>query len=210
MRNRRKPGIRARANRAVDGFASRIDGQTADAAGRASQVLTMAVRLLRWPSLALLVVPLPFIAAVALIGLLEDGGVRWVALVLALIMAAVSATFGVRRWRILQAVEDPDKLATELGIAVSMSGKVDDARGALLQITSGSGSGPRVFNRLRGVWNTVGLSGRWIDSVGDLPRARYFFPPRVGTTVAFTIAAAWLVPIAFVAFLLLGIAALAN
>lgn len=210
MRNRRKPGIRARANRVVDDFASRIDGQTAEAAHRASQVLSLTVRLLRWPSLALLVVPLPFIAGVALIAAVEDGAVRWVALVVALAMAAVSLLFGLRRWRLLQAVEDPAKLSTELGIAVSMSGKVDDARGALLQITSGGGTGPRVFNRLRGVWNTVGLSGRWIDSVGDLPRARYFFPPRVGTTVAFTLAAAWLVPIAFVAFLLLGIAALAN
>ncbi|WP_293786491.1 hypothetical protein [uncultured Aeromicrobium sp.] len=210
MRNRRKPGIRSRANRAVDDFASRIDGQTADAARRAAQVLTVAVRLLRWPSLALLVVPLPFIAAVALIAAIEDSNVRWFALVAAVAMAVVSITFGLRRWRILQAVEDPDKLATELGIAVSMSGKVDDARSALLQITSGSGSGPRMFTRLRGVWTTVGLSGRWIDSVGDLPRARYFFPPRVGTTVAITLAAAWLVPISFVAFLLLGIAALAN
>ncbi len=209
MRRNGKDGMGSRANRAVDGMTARIDGQTAEASTRAAQVITLAVRLLRWPTLALLVLPLPFIAGLLMIAIVEGSGVRWVALGVAVVLGLVSFVFGFRRWRILQAVTEPDRLATELGIAVSMSGKVEDARGALLQITGGDG-GTRVFSRLRGVWNTVGLSGKWIDSVGDLPRARYFFPPRIGTTVTMAFAAAWVVPISFIAFLLVGIAALAN
>lgn len=209
MRNRRKPGPGARANRAVDDLASRLDGRTVEASERAAQAITVAVRLLRWPTLALLVIPLPFVAGLLMIGLVDDPPIRWIALVAGLAFALVSLAFGIRRSRILRAVAEPDRLATELGIAVSMSGKVHDARGALLQITSAEG-GTRVFSRLRGVWTTAGLSSKWIEGIGDLPRARYFFPPKIGTTVTVAIAAAWLVPISFVAFLLISIAALAN
>jgi len=202
MRNRRRPGAGARANRAIDDL-------TADASERAVQVIVMAVRLLRWPTLILLTAPLPFTAGLLLIGVVDDAPVRWFAAIAGIALAAVALLFGLRRARILRAVAEPDRLATELGIAVSMSGKLDDARGALLQIGSANG-GARVFSRLRGVWNTAGLGGRWIEGIGDLPRARYFFPPRIGATVTLAIAAAWAAPISFVLFVLVGIAALAN
>jgi hypothetical protein len=183
---------------------SRVDGRTAEVADRAAQVIALAVRVLRLPTLVLLVAPIPFEIATLLLALASDGPARVVGLVLVAVMAAVSAAFGVRRARILQAAAVPTALATELGIAVSLSGKVDETRGVLEQI--GGAGGARIFSRLRGAWNGIGMTGRWIDGAGDLPRARYFVPPRIGTTVTMTLAALWLVPISVVVlvFTLIG------
>lgn len=194
----------SQANSAVGGFASRVDDQTGEVAHRVANVITVAVRVLRLPTAILLCVPLPFIAATLALGLVADGGVRVVVLVAGVAMAAVSGAFWARRRGILRAVEEPDQLATELGIAISLSDKVDETRGALERI--GGGGGWRLFDRLKGAWGGITMTGRWIDGVGDLPRARYFVPPRIGTSVTITIAALWLVPISVVValFALIG------
>lgn len=197
----------ARANRGVEGMASRVDGQTGEVAQRATQVIVLAVRVLRIPTLLLLIAPLPFVGTILLLALNADGAARVIGLVVGGLLAAVSIAFGARRHRILRAVDEPTALATELGIAVSLSGKVDETRTALTQI-AGSG-GWRVLSRLQGVWKGVGMTGRWIEGVGDLPRARYFVPPKIGTTVTLAIAALWLLPVSVVVALLAAIGSLA-
>jgi hypothetical protein len=194
----------SQANSAVGGFASRVDDQTGEVANRVANVIAVAVRVLRLPTAILLVVPLPFIAATLALGLVADGGVRVVVLAAGAVMAAVSGAFWARRRGILRAVEEPDKLATELGIAISLSDKVDETRGALERVAGGGGW--RIFDRLKGAWGGMSMTGRWIDGIGDLPRARYFVPPRIGTTVTITIAALWLVPFSVVValFALIG------
>lgn len=204
MRFRQAKSFGSQANAAVGGFASRIDDQTGEVAQRFAGVVTVAVRVLRIPTALLLCVPLPFIAATFVLGLLADGGIRIVILLAAIVMAAISAGFWGRRRRIMQAVEDPQQLTTELGIMISLSDKVDETRGALSQLAGGGGW--RLFDRLKGAWSGVSMTGRWIDTIGDLPRARYFAPPKIGTTVTITIAALWLVPISVVValFALIG------
>ena len=54
------------------------------------------------------------------------------------------------------------------------------------------------------------MTGRWIEGVGDLPRARYFVPPKIGTTVTLSIAALWLVPISLVVALFAVIGSVAG
>ena len=191
MRSRRSWG--ARANRGVNDMAAQVDGQTGEVAQRATSVIVLAVRVLRIPTLLVLIAPIPFIATTLLLAVNADGLGRAIGLVVGLLMAAVSFAFGARRQRILRAVEEPTALATELGIAVSLSGKVDETRTALTQIAGGGGW--RVLSRLRGVWSGVGMTARWIEGVGDLPRARYFVPPKIGTTVTIAIASLWLVPV---------------
>jgi len=44
----------------------------------------------------------------------------------------------------------------------------------------------------------VSMPVHWIEDVGDLPRARYFVPPKIGTTVTIAIASLWLVPVSIV------------
>lgn len=194
----------SQANSAVGGFASRVDDQTGQVANRVANVIAVAVRVLRLPTAILLVVPLPFIVATLALGLVADGGIRVVILIAGAVMAAVSGAFWARRRGILRAVEEPDKLATELGIAISLSDKVDETRGALERVAGGGGW--RLFDRLKGAWGGMAMTGRWIDGIGDLPRARYFVPPKIGTTVTITIAALWLVPFSVVValFALIG------
>jgi hypothetical protein len=54
------------------------------------------------------------------------------------------------------------------------------------------------------------MTGRWIEGVGDLPRARYFVPPKIGTTVTVAIAALWLVPVSIVVAFLAVIGTVAG
>ncbi len=189
-------------------MAARVDGQTSEVAQRATSVIVLAVRVLRIPTLLVLIAPIPFIAATLLLALNADGAGRAIGLVVGLLMATISFAFGARRQRILRAIEEPTALATELGIAVSLSGKVDETRTALTQIAGGGGW--RVLSRLRGVWSGVGMTGRWIEGVGDLPRARYFVPPKIGTTVTIAIASLWLVPVSIVVAFLAVIGTVAG
>lgn len=208
MKFRQAKSLGSQTNEIVGTLASRVDDQTGDVAARASRVIVLAVRVLRIPTAMLMCLPVPFILITMLVGLSAEGGVRVPLVFAGLVMALVSAAFWGRRRRIIAAVEEPDKLATELGIMVSLSDKVGETRGALSQIAGGGGW--RVFGRLQGLWQGVSMTGRWIEGVADLPRARYFGPPKIGTTVTITVAALWLVPVSFVVAFLALIARFAS
>lgn len=188
-------------------MAESADSRSREAASRVAQVLTLAVRALRIPTAAVLMLPLPFIAVTALVSVTADGPGRIIGLVLTVAMLVVSAAFWGRRHRIQQAVDDPDRLASELAIMISLSDKTGETRTVFAQITGG---GWQVFSRLKGLWNAAGMTGRWIDDVSDLRRARYFAPPKIGTTIAVTMAALWLIPISMVVCLFAVIAKVAG
>lgn len=199
-----------RVNAAVEGLASRVDGQTHDVARRAARVIAPTVRLLRWPSLLVMVASWPFLAGLAVVALAaDDTWLRVLAGVLTAAGAVVSAAFGLRRRRLLDAVRDERQLALELGIAASLSDDVGEARLALGQL-AGMRGGVRLVSRLRGLGRGWGAASGVFASIDDLPRAKWFLPPRVGTTVTLLFGALWLVPISFVACLLLLIALAAR
>ena len=204
MKFRQVQSLGSQANAKVNDLASKVDDQTGEVAKRTANVIVLAVRVLRVPTAVILWISLPFIVATFALGLAAHGATGAVILVIAVLMAIVSAGFGGRRRKILQAVEEPDKLATELGVMISLSDKVDETRGTLSQV-AGSG-GWRLFSRLKGAWSGASTTGRWINAIGDLPRARYFGPPKIGTTVTITVAALWLIPISIVVtlFALIG------
>lgn len=193
MKLRQTKSLGSQTNTRVGDLAARVDDQTGEVAKRAGNVIVLAVRVLRVPTALVLWLPLPFIAATLALGAAADGGTGLVFLVVGALMALVSAAFWGRRRKILQAVSEPDKLVTELGIMISLSDKVDDTRSALSQV-AGAG-GWRIFSRLQGAWKGAAMTGRWIEGIGDLPRARYFGPPKIGTTVTLAIAALWLIPV---------------
>lgn len=198
----------AQANQAAHRAAQNVDDTTGESSSRAAAAICSAVRLLRWPTAALLVLSAPFIVATVAIGLLADGAVGWVITILGLLMALVSVAFGVRRRRILQAVEDPAALADELRVMVNLTGRAQQTGDVLHSIAGGDGW--RVLSRMKGLWQGANLPARWLDEVGDLQRARYFAPPKIGTSVSLAIAAAWLVPISVVVTIIAGIGALAG
>ncbi|NRQ49434.1 hypothetical protein [Aeromicrobium stalagmiti] len=196
MMFRRVRGMGSQANAAAGGFASRVDGQSTEVAARAAQMISVAVRLMRIPTAVVGSLPVPFVLMTLVLGVLADGAVAFVILAFGIVMLAVSVAFWARRARVLAAVREPDQLATELAIMISLTDKVEETRGALSQIAGGEGW--RLLTRLRGVWKGATMTGRWIEGVGDLPRAKYFGPPKIGTSVTLTVAALWLVPISIV------------
>jgi hypothetical protein len=208
MRFRRTGALGAHANAAVNDFAARVDGRSAEVAARAAQVIVVAVRLMRIPTALVGLASIPFIAAALVIAILGDGVGAVVLGLIGLVMAGANAVYWIRRRNLLKAVDDPDQLATELAIMLTMTGKVEETRGVLTQIAGGGGW--RVLERFRGVWQGVQVPGRWIDQIDDLPRARYFGPPRLGTTITMALTALWLVPIAVVVALFALIAAAAG
>ncbi len=208
MKFRQVKTLGSQANKAAGDLAAKVDDQTGEAAKKAAGVITMAVKLARIPTALVLFAPIPFIITTIILGFLADGGIRWVILAAAAVMLLVTGAFWGRRRRILQAVEEPDKLATELGIMISLTDKVEETRGAISSV-AGAG-GWRIFGRLKGIWSGVAMTGRWIEGIGDLPRARYFGPPKIGTTVTVAIAALWLVPISIVVALLSVIGTIAG
>jgi hypothetical protein len=200
MRFRQSKSLGSKANVVVGDLTSRVDDRTGEVALRTARTLAVAVRLLRIPSAVVLAAPVPFILTTLLLAAAADGGMRGALLVVGIAMAVVSGVIFGRRRRILQAVEDPDLLADELRVLINLTGKVEETRGALAQIAGGGGW--RVLGRLQGVWKGTRMTGSWIDQIGDLRRARYFAPPKIGTTISLTMAALWLVPTSIVIALL--------
>lgn len=196
------------ANRAAHEAAQRVDDTTGETTHRAAAVIVSAVRLLRWPTAAVVWLSVPFIAATILTGIAADGAIGWIILVAGLLMASVTTAFALRRRRVLRAVEDPEALAAELRVMVNLTGRVGQTGDVLKDIAGGDGW--RLFGRLGGLWRGASLPARWIDDVGELPRAKYFAPPKIGTTVTLAVAATWLVPISIVVALMAAIGALAG
>ena len=113
----------SKTNEAMNGWASKVDGPTGIAARDAAGVITLGVKILRWPSLALLVLVAPALAATGLIAVLNDGVIGSIAAVLGVAEIAIWALFAWRRQQILTAIDDPDALATQIGVAAEMSGR---------------------------------------------------------------------------------------
>lgn len=208
MKLRQVKGLGAQANKAAGDLAAKVDDQTGEVAKRAAGVIAVAVRLARIPTALVMITPIPFIITTIALGFLAEGGMKWVLLAAGVLMLLVGGAFWGRRRRIIQAVEELDKLATELAIMISMTDKVEETRGAISTI-AGAG-GWRIFARLKGVWGGMAMTGRWIEGIGDLPRARYFGPPKIGTTVTVAVAALWLIPISIVVALLAVIGSIAG
>ena len=204
-RTRRMGG---RANDAAHQMAQRIDDSTGEAGERLAKLLVVAVRLLRIPTAVVLYLPIPFIAAILVLGIKGGGWFGIVLTVTGAVMAVISAAFWGRRRRIVQAVDDPDQLATELRQVFNLTGRVDDASQTVRELTAGDGW--QVFGRLRTVWRGVTLPAQWIDQIGELRRARYFAPPKIGTTMSVTVAALWLIPFSIIAAVMSVIGTIAG
>lgn len=203
----RRENIGNRTNRLISQMAGRVDGETSAVAQRAVALVAALVRFARFPAYALLLAVLMFAGGTALIAFAHDG-VVW--RVLAILATGVVAFVAFVAWRVasmVRAVSDRERLTTEVGIALQLSGRVDDTRQVLEQI---GGPSSTMFGRLRGLWRAGGLGARWIEGIGDLPRARWFFPPTIGVTVVAGKFLLMALPISFVALVLTGIAALAR
>lgn len=177
-------------------MAQRVDDTTGEASDRLSRVIVMAVRLLRIPTAIVLFLPIPAILVTLILGISGSGWFGTILIIASVVMGVVAAAFWGRRRRILQAVEDPELLARELQQLVNLTGRMDEGTETLRELTTTDGL--QVFSRLRAAWRGVSMPARWLDQIGELPRARYFAPPKIGTTTTVTVAALWLVPVSLI------------
>lgn len=176
-------------------------------ARQTAQAITVAVRVLRIPTLVLLVMPLPFIALIIWLGVRGDGLGAAIALGFGLGMALISVAFAWRRRTMLRAAEDIEPLTSQIAIALAMSDNIDETRTAISQA---AGSGVGFFQRLHGAWNASQAPGRWIQTVNDLPLARPFFPPRLAVSLKLSVMAMALIPLSVVVSIFVAIGALAG
>lgn len=198
----------SRTNETVNAWAAKVDGPTGLAARDAASVLVFSMKILRWPTWFLLVFTAPLLAATALMAFLNDGTIAVVAAVVFAVELLVWAAFAWRRQQILQAIDDPEALATQIGVAAEMSGRPQEITGVLTTLSAQSGS--RIMSRLRSLWSKTSADVTWIRRVSDLDRARFFFPPTIGRTTVLALAMLWLVPISLVSTFLLFVASIAN
>lgn len=198
----------SKTNEAMNRWAAKVDGPTGIAARDAAGVISLGVKILRWPTLALLVLVAPSLAATGLIAALNDGLIGSIAAVVVVVELGVWVLFAWRRQQILTAIDDTNALASQIGVAAEMSGRPAEIAGVLT--TLNANSGPRIWNRLRSTLSKTQTDAVWIRQVSDLDRARWFFPPSVGRTMTLAVAMLWLVPVSAVSTFLLFVAAIAN
>lgn len=198
----------SRTNETVNAWAAKVDGPTGLAARDAAGVLVFSMKILRWPTWFLLAFSAPLLAGTALMALLNEGAIAAVAGVVFGLELFVWVAFAWRRQRILQAIDDPEALATQIGVAAEMSGRPEEITGVLTTLSKQGGS--RIMTRLRSLWSKTPADATWIRRVSDLDRARYFFPPSIGRTTLLTLAMLWLVPLSVLATFLLFVASIAN
>lgn len=198
----------SRTNQTVNAWAAKVDGPTGLAASDAAAVVSLTVRILRWPTLFLLIFVVPLVAATGLIALLNEGVVAVIATIVFIIELAVCMAFAWHRYQILWAVSEPDVLANQIAVAAEMSGRPQEITGELTSLNRATGQ--RIWTRLRELWSKTPKDAVWIRRVQDLDRAKWFFPPSIGRTIVLALAMMWLVPISVITTFLLFVAAIAN
>lgn len=173
-----------------EGAQSRSEkGRTLAAARAVARSLRRAVRLLRFPAIALLLVPvLPLAGAAALAAGAQDPG-RWIVLSLLAVPAVVVVLFGVRIGRYLRAVEDTEALAREIRALVLAQDLAPAVLERFRALAERGGAG--MFRRLRALWGVASLQGHLLDWMRSHPRLRWFVPPAVTATWFLILAQLW-------------------
>ncbi|MGC0273180.1 hypothetical protein ACO0LV_09315 [Pseudactinotalea sp. Z1739] len=171
------------------------------AATHAARALALAVRVLRWPSLLLALIPVVPLAGLVWVmaGLRRPVGLIVVGVLIA-IGLTIEVAFVLRRRAYLRAAAQPEQLADEFRallrpglLSKDLLEKVRDiaARGGLL-----------LLRRLRSLWVLVRLPDQVIGILDDYPRARLFIPPTLGTSGLRVLAQAYLSALSWLALIL--------
>lgn len=139
-----------------------------------AETLVQGIGFLRWPSLALLVVPVvPLLAGLWV--LTRIGGLGfWVLLVVLLAAGAVVVLFALRRRRYLEAVSDEAELARQLRSLLEPSLVTDEAVDLVGQVVDLGGW--RLLRRLKAVWSLLNFTDHVIGTTERYDRARWFCP----------------------------------
>lgn len=198
----------SRTNQTVNAWAAKVDGPTGIAARDAASVVSLSIKILRWPTLLMLILVVPLVAATGVIALLNDGLIATIATAIFVIELLWTGAFAWRRQQILWAIDDTDSLASQIAVAAEMSGRPQEITGELTSLNRATGQ--KMWSKLRGLWSKTSNDAVWIRRVQDLDRAKWFFPPSIGRTIMLSMGMLWLVPISAFTTFVLFVAAIAN
>jgi len=158
-----------------------LDPTLREQVAQLAPLFALAVRVLRLPSLALALIPVPPLAVLTWLASTWESPARGIGLVVAALGGAAVVVFAVRRSRYLRATRNLSALAADL-VALTDLGALDAELGEALRSVVARG-GLRLLTRMRGFWKLVSFPARIEEHVEALQRLRWFLPPLIGTTV---------------------------
>lgn len=172
------------------------DDRRAVLARRLAKTLSVATRILRWPSLVLIVIP---VLPLVVIAWFATTATRWTDILVLWVLAAVGLGIEVvfiwRRRRFLDAAKDPAGMARELRLLLSPNVVTDEVMALLKQVAARGGL--LIFRRLWAVWKLANLPEHLLDQLDDYPRAKLYLPPSIGISGIVSLCQVWLTILAW-------------
>lgn len=165
--------------------------------------LRQAIRILRWPTALLLLVPVGPILGTAWIATRTSGWDRVIVLVLLVVGAGITLAWAVRRHRYRAAVQDVEALTTELRALLEPSMVTDEAVDLLREVAARGGI--LLLRRLRAVWSLITFSDHLMDQSKGYKLARWFVPPTLATSGVLLTAHLWVVALSWPVFLVMAV-----
>ena len=156
-----------------------------------AKALGAALAALRWPSLAMALVPVvPILGLGVVLFTLSNVPARVAVGVPLAVAAAVEVLFVVRRRAYLRAAREQDALAREFRALLSIAAV--SAEVLSLMRTVAARGGALLLRRLRAAWSLIRLPDHLAGRVEDYPRARLFIPPAVAFSGTLVLAQVYL------------------
>lgn len=156
-----------------------------------AKTLSVAMKVLRWPTALLMIVPVVPIAVLIImltrLNRLSDIIVLGVVVLAALV---INVMFLRRRFLFRRALAEPSELAQEFRALLTPTVVTDEVFGVLRNIAAKGGL--LVLRRLRAAWSLVRLPDHLISQLDRYPKAKLFVPPSLNISGFISLAQIWL------------------
>lgn len=173
--------VRSRTQRLRDG-ASRVDQARVVVTGKAIPVFQRAVKLTRLPTFLVMLTPILWGLALAILSLLADGAIRWVLLVIGIVVLLLGVAFGRRRKAMLAAVDNRDELTNDFVQAFSAEVAWNRIHPHLTNMASDVKGPKQGFAMIRNWRNLLSIAAAATSGLDDYPRVAPFTPSSLRNT----------------------------
>lgn len=173
--------VRPRTQRLRDG-ASRVDQARVVVTGKAIPVFQRAVKLTRLPTLLVMITPILWGLALAIVSLFADGAIRWLLLVIGIVVLLLGVAFGRRRKLMLAAVDNRAGLTNDFVQAFSAEVAWNRIHPHLTTMASDVKGPKQGFAMIRNWRNLLAIAAAATSGLDDYPRVAPFTPSSLRNT----------------------------